>query len=260
MRILCCVKYVPDSGDDVGFDAAGSLLRDGGSGRLSELDEYAVEQALQLRAAAPDAKVTVICVGPQEGQSALRKALQMGADDAVLVSDSAIAGSDVFGTAAVLSAAAGKLAEISLVVCAMSSTDAGTGVVPALIADSLGWPLLSQAASVSLCEQQVQISRADETGSRVVAGALPAVVSVTDQSGEPRYPSFKDVLAAKKKPIETIGLVELGLSPAGVGLAAARVEVVGVVRNPDRAAGRVIVDADGSSVAEIIDFLAEATK
>jgi electron transfer flavoprotein beta subunit len=260
MRILALVKYVPDSGDEVGFETDFSLARTGPSSRLSELDEYAVEQALQLRAELPGASVTVVSVGPVEAESALRKALQMGANDAVLVSDEAIAGSDVFGTAAVLNAAIRGLDDVGLVVAGMSSTDAGVGVLPALLAESLSWPLLSQAAEVSVEAGVVRITRVDETGSRVAEAALPAVVSVTDQSGEPRYPSFKDVLAAKKKSVSTLGLTDIGLAAELVGAAAARVEVVAVERNPDRAAGRVIVDVDGSSVDEIIEFLAAATK
>ncbi len=261
MRILTCVKCVPDSGDEVGFEPDLSLVRSGPSSRLSELDEYAVEQSLRLRADLADATVTVLSVGPAEAEGALRKALQMGADDAVLVTDEAIAGSDVFGTAAVLTAAIHSLADTGLVVCGMSSTDAGIGVLPALLADALAWPLLSHAADVTTSQAgTARITRVDETGSRVVEAELPAVVSVTDQTGEPRYPSFKDVLAAKKKVVTTLSLADLGLDPSQVGAVSARVEVVAVNRNPERAAGRVIVDTDGSSVAEIIQFLAAATK
>ena len=144
--------------------------------------------------------------------------------------------------------------------CGMSSTDAGIGALPALLAEALGWPLLSNAAEVSVEAGQARIVRSDEFGTRVVEAALPAVVSVTDQSGEPRYPSFKDVLAAKKKSVTTIGLAELGVEAALVGAGAARVQVTAVVRNPERAAGRVIVDVDGSSVDDIVEFLAAATK
>jgi electron transfer flavoprotein beta subunit len=260
MKILVCVKYVPDATDEVSFEEDQTLARTGGSGRLSELDEYAVEQALQLRAELADATVTVLTVGSDDAEIALRKALQMGANDAVLVTDPAIAGSDVFGTATVLASAARSVGEVGLVMCGMSSTDAGIGVLPALLADALGWPLLSQAAALTVDGQSLQIDRVDETGSRTIIAGLPAVVSVTDQSGEPRYPSFKDVLAAKKKQVTKMALADLGVSPDSVGLAAARVEVIATVRNPDRAAGRVIVDDNGSSVDEIVKFLVDATK
>ncbi len=257
MRILVCVKYVPDPTDDVTF-TGGRLSRDGGSGLLSELDEYAVEQALVLAGRLPDATVTALSVGPDAATAALRKALQMGAHDAVLVSDPAIAGSDVFGTATVLAAAATTVGEVGLVVCGMSSTDGGTGVLPVLLADALGWPLLSWAASVVPAGAGLSIQRVDEAGRRVVEAALPAVLSVTDQSGEPRYPSFKDVLAAKKKTVGVLTLADLGLEPAAVGAAAARVEVTAVTRNPDRAAGRVLVDTGGDSVPELVEFLTAA--
>lgn len=260
MRILTCVKYVPDAGDDVGFDDDLRLSRTGPSSKLSELDEYAVEQALRLRSELEAVIVTVLTVGPAEAEGALRKALQMGADEAVLVSDQAIGGSDVFGTATVLAAAARSLDEVGLIICGMSSTDAGVGVVPALLSGELGWPLLSNAAVLAVEAGTARITRVDETGSRVVEAEVPAVVSVTDQSGEPRYPSFKDVLAAKKKSVTELAVADLGIDPASVGAGAARVQVLGVARNPEREAGRVIVDVDGSSVDEIVAFLATATK
>jgi len=260
VRIISCVKYVPDSSDEVTFDPENRLDRTSASCRLSELDEYAVEQALQLRSQLAGSSVTVLTIGPADAEAAVRKALQMGADDAVVVSDDAIAGSDVFGTAVVLAAAIGRFEEGGLVVCGMSSTDAGTGVLPALLADALAWPLLSQAATVTAEASCARIQRLDEFGARVVEAGLPAVVSVTDQSGEPRYPSFKDVLAAKKKQVVRLTLADIGVDPAAVGTGTARVRVVSIQRNPDRAAGRVIVDADGSSVDDIIDFLTTATK
>jgi electron transfer flavoprotein beta subunit len=259
MRILVCVKSVPDPADDVTFSSDGSLLRTDQDGLLSELDTYALEQALVLRDQL-DAVISVLSVGPEQAESAIRKALQMGADDGVLVSDTAIAGSDVFGTAAVILAAARELDDVGLIVCGMGSTDSGTGVLPALLAGGLGWPLLSMAASVEAIPGGLRVRRVDELGIRSAEAPLPAVLSVTDQSGEPRYPSFKDVLAAKKKTILTKSLAELGVSPGSVGRGAARVEVTTVVRNPDRAAGKVVIDADGSSVAELADFLSAAVR
>lgn len=260
MRIITCVKHVPDATDPVDFDTDRRLSRPADTSRLSELDEYAVEQSLQLRAAYPDATVTALTVGPEAAGEALKRALQMGADDAILVSDPAIAGSDVFGTVAVLAAAIRAQGEVDLVVCGMTSTDAGTGVLPALLADALGRPLLSYAAEVTPSDAGLVITRIDETGMRTVQASLPAVLSVTDQTGEARYPSFKDVLAAKKKPVMTVTLADLGLAPDLVGAGAARVSVLSVVRNPERPPGRVIVDVDGSSVDDILDFLATTTQ
>jgi electron transfer flavoprotein beta subunit len=259
VRILVCVKFVPDPTDDVEFTPALTLARPEGTGLLSELDEYAVEQALVLAEQFPGATVTALTVGPEAAEIALRKALQMGADEAVLVSDPAIAGSDVFGTATVLAAAV-ALVGPDLVVCGMSSTDSAGGVLPALLSSRLGWPLLSLAATVVPAGPGLRITRTDEVGLRTAEAALPAVISVTDQSGEPRYPSFKDVLGAKKKTVGVISLADLGVAPTEVGAAAARVTVTGVVRNPERAAGRVLVDDGGSSVPELVDFLMTATR
>lgn len=260
MRILVCVKHVPDPSDDAEFEADGRLCRTGSSGLLSELDEYAIEQALVLAGTLPDATVTALTVGPVGAEAALRKALQMGAADAVLVSDDAIAGSDVFGTAAVLAAAVTTIGQVDLVVCGMTSTDGGTGVLPILLADSLGWPLLSWAFAVEPAGTGLRITRMDELGVRVVEAPLPAVLSVTDQSGEPRYPSFKDVLAAKKRTVQVLALADLGITEAAVGAAAARVEVTGVTRNPDRPPGRVLVDDGGNSVGELVEFLTTSSR
>ncbi|WP_028708951.1 electron transfer flavoprotein subunit beta/FixA family protein [Propionicicella superfundia] len=258
MRILTCVKYVPDPVDEVSFSSAHTLDRAASSCLLSELDEYAVEQALQARAALPEASVAALTVGPADAEAGLRKALQMGADEAYLVSDDAIAGSDVFGTVAVLAAAVRAVPDAGLVICGMSSTDGEMGVLPALLAHALDWPLLSMAASLEVAGSGLRGTRVDEVGARTVETPLPAVVSVTDQTGEPRYPTFKDVMAAKKKPVTEWSLADLGVDPATVGAGAARVEVATITRNPDRQAGTVLVDDGGSSVTELVAFLTEA--
>lgn len=261
-RILTCVKYVPDTADDVDFEPDNSLDREARPGMLSELDGYAVEQSLQLRDQFAEARVSLVTMGPAPAAEALRKGLQMGADEAYLITDPALSGSDVFGTVRVLAAAARTLPEVGLVVCGMSSTDAEMGVLPALLARELGWPLLSMAAEVEVSGDSVQIRRLDEVGLRTVRADLPAVVSVTDQTGEPRYPSFRDVLAAKKKPIHELPLEELGLAghPEQLGRPAARVLVDAISRNPDRVAGTVLVDDQGSSVPALVSFLADAAR
>ncbi|MBU4335041.1 MAG: electron transfer flavoprotein subunit beta/FixA family protein [Actinobacteria bacterium] len=254
-RILTCVKSVPDPADEVAFTADHTIERPASGGLLSPLDEYAVEQALRLRAALPGATVSALTVGPPPAEGALRKALQLGADDAYLVTDEVIAGSDVFGTVEVLAAAVRSLPDVTVVLCGMSSTDGDLGVLPALLADALGWPLLSMASSVTVSETGLWIERTDEVGTRTVEATLPAVVSVTDQSGEVRYPSFKEVMAAKKRTVTTLDLAALGVEPALVGAGAARVQVSAVTRNPDRPPGRVLLDHDGSSVDELLAFL-----
>jgi electron transfer flavoprotein beta subunit len=254
-RILTCVKFVPDTADEVEFGADHTIGRPASGSMLSELDEYAVEQALQLRDALPGSTVSVLTVGPEQAEGALRKALQMGADDAWLVTDAAIAGSDVFGTVRVLAAAALTLSEVAVVLCGMSSTDGEMGVLPALLAGALAWPLLSMAATVSVTDAGLRIERTDEVGTRTVEATLPAVVSVTDRSGEARYPTFKDVMAAKKKSVTRLDLAALGIDAVEVGATAARVQVHDVTRNPDRPPGRVLVDHEGSSVDELVAFL-----
>lgn len=257
MRILVPVKFVPDPTGEAAFTSGHTLVRTAANGQLSELDEYALEQALQL-APALGAGITALSIGPQAAETALRKALQIGADDAVLISDDAIAGSDVFGTAAVLAAAVRTLGDVGLVLCGMGSTDSGTGVLPVLVADQLGWPWLSQASQIAADADGVRITRVDEHGTRLVRAPLPAVASVTDQTGEPRYPSFKDVLAAKKKPLTTLTLADLAVSSELVGAGAARVQVTQIVRNPPRAAGRVLTGTGADTVDELVAFLTAA--
>lgn len=257
MRVMTCIKFVPDPAEPVDFSEDGTLDR-AGSGVPSQLDEFAVEQSLRLAATMPDTETVAVTIGPEPAGSALRKALQMGVAEAVQLTDAALAGSDAFATAKALAAVARRLGDVSLIVCGMSSPDAEMGVVPALVAAELGWPLLSQAAAVAVGGEAATITRVDEVGVREATAPLPAVVSVTDQSGEPRYPSFKDVLAAKKKKIEQLTLDDLDLARDAVGAASARVEVMGVSRNPERAAGRSVVDTDGSSVTDLVAFLTSA--
>jgi electron transfer flavoprotein beta subunit len=257
MRIIVAVKYVPDTAEEMGFDPDHRLVRDPDCGLLSELDEYAVEQALRLRDQLPDSTVTAVVIGPDDATAALRKALQMGADDATLVVDDQVAGSDVFATADLLAAGVNSFGDVGVVVCGMASTDAGTSAVPALVAARLGWPGLTHASHVEVSAGQVTIGRTDETGTRTATASLPVVISVTDQTDEPRYPSFKDVLAAKRKKIAELDLDDLDVDPATVGAGAARVQVGAIARNPDRAAGRTLTDTDGNTAGELVAFLTE---
>lgn len=260
MRIIVPVKYVPDSAEETEFDPNHQLVRDGDCGLLSELDEYAMEQALQLRDQMPGVMITVVSIGPDDADAALRKALQMGGNDAVPVSDPSIAGSDVFATAAVLAAVVARFDDARVVVCGMASTDSGTGTLPVLLARRLGWPALTFADRIECAGADITIERKDDQGTRVAHAVLPAVLSVTDQTGDPRYPTFKDVLAAKKKPITELDLDDLGMDSALVGTVSARVRVTDVTRNPDRQAGRTLTDSNGSSADELAAFLAAAIR
>ncbi len=190
LKIAVCVKYVPDATGDRGFADDLTTDREAVDGLLSELDEYAVEQALQIAEEADGAEVTVVTVGPDDAKDALRKALSMGADKAVHVNDEDIHGSDVFATSAILAKALEKTG-FDLVVCGMASTDGAMGVLPALLAERLGLPQVTLLSEVSVEDGTVKGRRDGDAATEVLEAPLPAVVSVTDQSGEARYPSFK---------------------------------------------------------------------
>ena len=261
MNIVVCVKYVPDATADRQFEDDNTVDRVGVDGLLSELDEYAVEQALQFREKrdGEDIEITALCVGPEKAVDAVRKALQMGADSGVHVVDDAIAGSDYLGTSLVLAKAVEKIkadAGADLVVCGMASTDASGSVVPAMLAERLGMPQVTLASVIETQGDQVRIKRDGDTATEVIGATMPLVLSVTDQSGEARYPSFKGIMAAKKKPLETYSLSDLGVDADQVGLAAAWTEVLDTTARPPRSAGEIVTDEDGSGAAALVDFLA----
>jgi electron transfer flavoprotein beta subunit len=261
MNIVVCVKYVPDATGDRRFEDDNTVDRVGVDGLLSELDEYAVEQALQFREKREGEEITVtaLTVGPEKAVDAVRKALQMGADSAVHVIDDAIAGSDYLGTSLVLAKAIEKIKAdtgADLVVCGMASTDASGSVVPAMLAERLGLPQVTLASVVESQGDQVRIKRDNEGSTEVIGARLPMVLSVTDQSGEARYPSFKGIMAAKKKPLETWSLTDLGLDAAQVGLAVAYTQVEETTARPPRTAGEIVTDEDGSGATALVEFLA----
>ncbi|MDF9715558.1 electron transfer flavoprotein subunit beta/FixA family protein [Nocardioides sp. ChNu-153] len=261
MNIIVCVKHVPDATADRKFESDNTVDREGVDGLLSELDEYAVEQALQLREKrdGEDITITALTVGPAKAVDAVRKALQMGADKGVHVSDDAIAGSDYVGTSLVLAKAVEKLgaeSKVDLVVFGMASTDGSGGVVPAMVAERLGLPQVTLASVVETQGDQVRIKRDGDTATEVVGATLPIVLSVTDQSGEARYPSFKGIMAAKKKPLETLTLADIGVESSEVGAAAAWTAVEDTTARPPRTAGEIVTDEDGSGAEALAGFLA----
>ncbi|HOZ60001.1 MAG TPA: electron transfer flavoprotein subunit beta/FixA family protein [Nakamurella multipartita] len=251
-RIVVACKYVPDSTGDRSFEADGTVDRESVEGLLSELDEYAVEQALQI-VEAQGGEIIALTVGPAEAVTALRKALQLGVGEAVHVLDDAIAGSDVFATAAVLAAAIGKL-DADIVLFGMASTDGGGGVVPALVADRLGLPALTQASTLAVDGPTVRITRDGDTTVQQIEASTPVVVSVTDRTDEARYPSFKGIMAAKKKKVTVWSLADLGLSADQVGLDRALTSVAAAVRRPPRTAGQIVTD-DGDGGVRLVEFL-----
>jgi electron transfer flavoprotein beta subunit len=256
MKIVVLVKYVPEPtatwryGDDLTLDRAGV------DGRLSELDEYAVEQALQLTEKGLAAEIVYLTMGPARAAEGLRKALSMGGERGVHVLDDALHGSDAMATSLVLAAALQHVG-FDLVLTGMASTDAEMSVVPAMVAARLAVPQVTFAAALTVDDGSVSIRRDSDTGSQDVVAPLPALVSVTDQTGEARYPSFKGIMAGKKKPIETLALTDIGVDAAAVGSSAAKSVTRSAAPRPPRQAGSVVVD-EGDGAARIVEYLATA--
>ena len=258
LRIVVTVKYVPDATGDRHFADDLTVDRDDVDGLLSELDEYAVEQALQIAGEADDAEITVLTVGPEDAKDALRKALSMGADRAVHVEDDDLHGTDVLGTSLVLAKAIEK-AGYDLVICGMASTDGTMGVLPAILAERLGVPQVTLLSEVSVeggPGGTVKGRRDGDTASEQLEASLPAVVSVTDQSGEARYPSFKGIMAAKKKPVTSWDLGDLEIEAEEVGLEGAWTAVDSAAERPARTAGTIVKD-EGEGGRQLAAFLAE---
>ncbi|WP_425956445.1 electron transfer flavoprotein subunit beta/FixA family protein [Xylanimonas sp. McL0601] len=258
MRIVVLLKYVPDITSDRRF-ADGRVVRDPADGSLNELDENAVEAALRLVESSPDGagEVVAVTVAPETADIALRKAFQMGVHRGVRVSDDAIAGSDYFGTTAALAAAVRRLGEeepVDLVVTGMAALDGLGSVVPALLADELGWPQLTLAKSVAFEDGTLTITRETDDAVETLAAPLPAVLSVTDTANSPRYPNFKLIMAARTKAIETWSAADLELDPAEVGAAGARTSTVEAAPRPPRADVELVVDKGegGKALAEFL--------
>jgi electron transfer flavoprotein beta subunit len=256
MKIVVCVKYVPDAQGDRSFVPQDKTTdRTSIDGLLSELDEYAVEEALKLRESGEDTQVVALTMGPADAADAVRKSLQMGADSGVHVMDDALHGSDAPATSQVLARAIEKIGAVDLVLAGMASTDGTMSVVPAMLAERLGLPQVTFASELTVDGGTVTIRRDGDTSTETVEASLPALASVTDQINEPRYPSFKGIMAAKKKPVETWSLGDLGLDAGSVGLAAARTQVVEVTARPPREKGEVVTD-EGDGGTKLAEFLA----
>jgi electron transfer flavoprotein beta subunit len=259
MNIVVCVKQVPDTAAERKLRPSDSTLdRAAVDGLINELDEYAIEEGLQIaeaqRAAGAEAEVTVVSMGPEKAAESIRKALSMGADSAVHLLDDGLAGSDALSTSYALA----KVLEqtgFDLVICGAESTDARMGVMAAMLAERLGVPQVSLAAKVEIDGTAIRIRRVSDDGYYEVAASLPAVISVVEKINEPRYPSFKGIMAAKKKPVKTLTLGDLGIDPSSVGLAGAGTEVVDFAVRPPRQAG-VIVSDDGDGGVKAAEFLA----
>ncbi|HEX5118347.1 MAG TPA: electron transfer flavoprotein subunit beta/FixA family protein [Pseudonocardiaceae bacterium] len=255
MNIVVLVKQVPDTYSERKLtDADHTLDRDAADAVLDEINERAVEEALLIKEA-QGGQVTVISVGPERATEAIRKALSMGADAAVHVSDDTLHGADVLQTATVLAKAIGTVEGVDLVLAGNESTDGVAGAVPAIVAELLGLPQLTHARKVELDGTTVRVERetADE-GLTKLEAALPALVSVTEKINEPRYPSFKGIMAAKKKPVTTLTVADLGVDGGQVGLANAWSSVLEATPKPPRTGGQKVED-EGDGGAKIAEYL-----
>ena len=252
MHVVVCVKQIPDPAIPGELDPSTHALKREGKLILDESDSYGVEMALQLVDKAGGGEVTLVSMAPNNEVSGLRTALAMGAAKAILISDPALAGSDSLSTAKVLAKAIERAGDVDLVLAATESTDGYTGTVPEQMAEVLGLPSVTFAKKVTITGGQLEVQRQTEAGYDVVTASLPAVVSVTAGVVEPRYPSFKGIMAAKSKPVETVTAADLGVT--AVGWAGAGQTIVGVAQAEARKAGEIVED-DGEAHTRIIAFL-----
>jgi electron transfer flavoprotein beta subunit len=252
MKIAVCVKHVPEGHGRI--DPGSKRLDRSGEGALNHFDANAVEEALRLKGDG-DGEVVVVSLGPEKAADSLRKALAMGADRAVLVTDAAAEGSDLVATSKML---AGALAreEADLVLFGQQASDGDGAVLWAAVAERLRRPVVSQAAEVTIDGATVRVKRQTEFGYDVIEAPLPAVVAVSDAINEPRYPSLKGIMGAKKKPFDTLTVADTGVDASEVGEAGSKTEVLALGSPPARGDARKI-EGDANAPQAIVDFLAE---
>jgi len=255
MKIAVCVKEVPDAAVNKRIDPGTKRLDRSGEGALNPFDSQAVEEALKLKEAGGDGEVVLLSMGPAGALDSLRKALAMGADRAVLISDDAAAGSDLVATSRALAAALEKEGA-DLVLFGQQSSDSDGAVLWAAVADRLRQPVISQVAELTIADGKVRGKRQTEFGYDVIEAPLPAVIAVSDAINEPRYPSLKGIMGAKKKPQETVSLADLGVEADRAGEAGSRTEVYAIGEPPPRGETERI-DDDGSGAEKIVEFLLE---
>ena len=252
MRIAVCIKHVPEGQGRI--DPASKRLDRSGEGALNHFDANAVEEGLRIKGDG-DAEVVVVSMGPAKAADSLRKALAMGADRAVLVSDEGAAGSDLVATSTVLAAALAR-EQADIVLFGQQAGDADGAVLWAAVAERLRQPVVSQAAEVELGEGSVRVKRQTEFGYDLIEAPLPVVVAVSDAINEPRYPSLKGIMGAKKKPFDTLSLADVGVDASDAGDAGSKTEVLALGSPPTRGEARKI-EGDTDAAQAIFDFLAE---
>ena len=255
MKIAVCAKYVPEATAARRIDPQTKRLDRSAEGVLNPFDVNAVEEALKLRDAGADAEVVIVSLGPERALEAMRRALAMGADRLVLVADEAAAGSDLVATSRILAAALER-ESADLVLFGQQANDADGAVLWAAVADRLQRPLISQVAELTLEDGKVRGKRQTEYGYDVIEAPLPAVIAVSDAINEPRYPSLKGIMGAKKKPQETLSLTDLGVSAEEAGEAGSRTTVEALSDPPDRG-DTVKLEDDGTAAEKILEFLQE---
>ncbi|QNQ90071.1 electron transfer flavoprotein subunit beta [Corynebacterium poyangense] len=258
--IVVLVKSVPDTWSERTLSEDFTLDRENTRNVLDDINQYSVEQALQIKEAYPDRgwKVIVLTLGPAHAEEALRKAIAMGADDAILVSAEEFSGSDVMGTGWGLSAALRQIPEVELVMMGTQSSDGATGVLAGIVSEFTKLPALTHLKSVEISGNTIRGTRATRAGEWQLEAKLPALVSLSDQAGIPRSPNFPRPRAAKKATIYHWGLDGLGMAKSQVGLAHAATAVIDAREKPARGHGEIFRDSDSASTAKkIADFLAD---
>ena len=255
MKIAVCVKQVPDAAAAKRIDPQTKRLDRSVEGALNAFDVHAVEEALKIMEATGEGEVVLVSLGPEKALESLRRALAMGADRAVLVSDEAAAGSDLVATSHALARALER-EDADLVLFGQQASDSDGAVLWAAVADRLRKPVISQVAELELRDGKVRAKRQTEFGYDVIEAPLPAVVAVSDAINEPRYPSLKGIMGAKKKPQEMLTVDELGLEAELLGEGGSRTEVYALSDPPPRGESRRI-DDDGNAAEQIVEFLAE---
>ncbi len=255
MNIVVLVKQVPDTYSERKLNPSDGVLdRDATDAVLDEINERAVEAALVLKEANDGSEVTVLTMGPDRATDAIRKALSMGADKAVHLSDEALAGTDAVGTAKALAKAIGTVEGVDLVIAGNEASDGRGGAIPAMVADVLGFPALTHAREITIDGTAVTVKRETDEGITMLTAELPAVISVGEKINEPRYPSFKGIMAAKKKPVSTLSLADAGIDASEDGLANALTTVTSAAPKPPKSAGEKIED-EGDGGSKIAAFL-----
>ena len=255
MKIVALIKQVPDTYSERKLsDSDATLDREGTEAVIDEINERAVEAALQLKEANDGSEVVVVCMGPDRATDAIRKALSMGADSAVHLSDEAIHGSCAVQTAKALTKVIGTVDGWDLVVAGEQSSDGQVGAVPAMIAELLSVPSLTHAVEVNVSGSTATVKRETDDGVTHLTAELPAVVSIGEKANEPRYPSFKGIMAAKKKPVETLDLAGAGIDASEVGLANALTTVTSAAPKPPKQAGEKHTD-EGDGGQKIAEYL-----